>query len=76
LNRWFPSQQQARVQALYGSISFGAGGMFGNIASGAAWDGLGAGPAFTLGSIFAALSVLLAWRGWCPEPISGDRPVR
>jgi len=76
LNRWFPAQQQARIQALYGSISYGAGGMFGNVASGAAWDWLGAGPAFTLGSIFAAIAILLAWRGWRPEPISGDHPVR
>jgi MFS transporter, PPP family, 3-phenylpropionic acid transporter len=76
LNRWFPAQQQARIQALYGSISYGAGGMFGNLASGAAWDWLGAGPAFTLGAMFAAVSVLLAWRGWRPEAISRDRPVR
>lgn len=76
LNRWFPAQQQARIQALYGSISYGAGGMFGNLASGAVWDWLGAGPAFTLGSAFAIVSVLLAWWGWRPEPISGDHPVR
>lgn len=76
LNRWFPAQQQARIQALYGSISFGAGGMFGNLASGAAWDWLGAGPAFTLGAIFAAIAVLLAWLGWRPEAMSGDHPVR
>jgi PPP family 3-phenylpropionic acid transporter len=76
LNRWFPAQQQGRIQALYGSISYGAGGMFGNIASGAVWDWLGAGPAFTLGSVFAGISVLLAWRGWRPEPISRDLPVR
>jgi PPP family 3-phenylpropionic acid transporter len=75
-NHWFPGRQQARVQALYGSISYGAGGMFGNIASGATWDWLGPGPSYTLGSIFAAISVLLAWRGWRAEPISDSRPVR
>lgn len=75
-NRWFPGRQQARVQALYGSISYGAGGMFGNIASGAVWDWLGPGSAFTLGAIFAAVSVLLAWQGWRPEPISESAPVR
>jgi len=76
LNRWFPAHQQARVQALYGSISYGAGGMIGNIASGAVWEWLGAGPAFTLGALFAIVSVLLAWRGWHPEPIGAPRPVR
>lgn len=75
LNRWFPAQQQARIQALYGSISYGAGGMFGNLAGGAAWDWLGAGPAFTLGAIFAAVSVLLTWRGWRREPLRRDHPV-
>jgi PPP family 3-phenylpropionic acid transporter len=75
-NRWFPGRQQARVQALYGSVSYGAGGMFGNVASGATWDWLGPGSAFTLGSMFATVSVLLAWRGWRAEPISGSVPVR
>jgi MFS transporter, PPP family, 3-phenylpropionic acid transporter len=75
-NRWFPGRQQARVQALYGSVSYGAGGMFGNIASGAIWDWFGPGPTFTLGSIFAAVSVLLAWRGWRAEPIGNSFPVR
>lgn len=76
LNRWFPAHQQARVQALYGSISYGAGGMLGNIASGAVWEWLGAGPAFTLGALFAVVSLLLAWRGWHPEPLGAPRPVR
>jgi PPP family 3-phenylpropionic acid transporter len=75
LNRWFPAQQQARIQALYGSISYGAGGMFGNLASAAVWDRLGAASAFTLGAIFAAISVLLAWRGWRPAPLSSGHPV-
>ncbi len=76
LNQWFPARQQARVQALYGSISYGAGGMLGNIASGAVWEWLGAGPTFTLGSIFAAISLLLAWRGWRSDPQSAKPAVR
>jgi len=63
LNRWFPASQQGRVQALYGSASFGAGGMIGNLVSGAAWESLGAGPTFTLGAGFALGGLLLAWRG-------------
>ncbi|HZV53939.1 MAG TPA: MFS transporter [Rhodocyclaceae bacterium] len=63
LNRWFPARQQARVQALYGSISFGAGGMVGNLVSGAAWDGVGPGLTFTLGSAFALVGLLFTWRG-------------
>jgi MFS transporter, PPP family, 3-phenylpropionic acid transporter len=63
LNRWFPASQQARVQALYGSISFGAGGMFGNLVSGAAWEGIGSALTFSLGSLLAAVGLLLTWRG-------------
>lgn len=63
LNHWFPSQQQGRVQALYGSISFGAGGMLGNLLAGEAWGALGAGWTYTLGSAFAVIGGLLIWRG-------------
>ncbi len=63
LNRWFPAQQQGRVQALYGSISFGAGGMLGNFVSGMAWAPWGAGWTYTLGAGFALLGWMLVWRG-------------
>jgi len=63
LNHWFPARQQGRVQALYGSVSFGAGGMIGNLASGAAWETLGPSLTFTLGSAFAAAGLLLTWFG-------------
>lgn len=63
LNRWFPSQQQGRVQALYGSISFGAGGMLGNLFSGEAWTTLGPEWTYTVGSFFAFVGWLLVWRG-------------
>lgn len=76
LNRWFPARQQGRVQALYGSISFGAGGMVGNVVSGAVWESLGAGATFTLGALFAAISLLLALRGWRREPICDEAAVR
>lgn len=59
LHRWFPDTQMARVQAIYGSVSFGAGGMVGNLASGAAWDGIGPALTFSLGSLFALVGLLL-----------------
>lgn len=62
LSRWFPGGQQARAQAVYGSVSYGAGGMLGNLASGAAWDSIGAGLTYTLGSAFAAIGLLLMMR--------------
>jgi PPP family 3-phenylpropionic acid transporter len=63
LNRWFAPQHQARVQALYGSISFGAGGLFGGLIAGQTWDGLGPALTFSLGAGFAAIGWLLMWRG-------------
>lgn len=53
VNQWFPRHIHARGQALYSSISFGGGGLFGGIVSGLVWDPLGAGWAFTLGALFA-----------------------
>jgi PPP family 3-phenylpropionic acid transporter len=63
LNRWFAPQHQARVQALYGSISFGAGGLFGGLLAGQTWDSLGPSLTFTVGAGFAAAGWALMWRG-------------
>jgi PPP family 3-phenylpropionic acid transporter len=42
VNRWFPGRCQARGQALYSSLSFGAGGLLGSLLSGWSWDAWGA----------------------------------
>ena len=62
LHRWFPGAQLARAQALYGSVSFGAGGMLGGLASGQTWEMFGPGWSFTLGATFALAGLLLLWR--------------
>lgn len=62
-NHWFPGQHQARAQAIYGSISFGAGGMVGGLASGQAWESLGPAATYSLGSCFAVIGLILIWRG-------------
>jgi len=64
VNRWFAGRHQARGQALYGSLSFGAGGMLGGLLSGWSWDALGAELTFTLSSAFAFVGMLILWRGW------------
>ncbi len=63
VNRWFPGRCQARGQALYSSISFGAGGLLGSLLSGWTWERLGAGLTYTLSSAFAAagLFCVLFW---------------
>jgi MFS transporter, PPP family, 3-phenylpropionic acid transporter len=62
VHHYFPGRTQGRGQALYNSLSFGAGGAAGSLAGGYLWSG--AGPLVTFGA--AALSALLglaaAWR--------------
>jgi len=57
---YFRGRLQGRGQALYSSLSFGAGGAVGALASGAAWDGLGATPTFLLSSAVSALALVVA----------------
>ncbi len=67
LNQWFDVRQQARAQALYGSVSFGAGGMVGGLVSGWMWAPYGGHWAFALSSVFAAVGLLLLARMWRAE---------
>lgn len=62
VNLWFPGKSQGRGQALYSSLSFGAGGLLGALVSGATWDDWGAGWTFSLGSVFALAGFLLVFR--------------
>lgn len=64
INHWFQGATQARGQALYSSLTFGAGGLLGALISGKTWDTLGAGWTFGLGSFFAGMGWLLIWRGF------------
>lgn len=63
INRWFPGRCQARGQALYSSLSFGAGGLLGGLVSGWMWDGPGPALTFTLSSAFALVGLLLVQYG-------------
>lgn len=67
LHRWFPALQQARAQALYGSVSFGAGGLLGGLLSGQTWDAWGAGWTFSVSALFALVGLLLVWTGMRQE---------
>lgn len=67
VNAWFPGKAQGRGQALYSSLSFGAGGLLGALISGWTWDDWGAGWTFALASGFALAGFWLVWR-W----VSGD----
>ena len=67
VNQWFPGKLQSRGQALYGSLSFGAGGMIGGLLSGFTWETIGPAWTYTLGSAFALGGLFWLVRGWPPE---------
>lgn len=62
VNRWFPGNTRSRGQALYSSLSFGAGGAVGGLASGWAWGNVGTGMTFALGSLFALVGLIVVFR--------------
>ena len=75
LTHWFGSHQQARMQGIYGSISFGAGGMVGGLLSGQFWEALGAGATYSIAAGFAAVGWLFIWRGM-PRMAGNERPMQ
>ena len=63
IHRFFPGSLQGRGQALYSSLSFGAGNAAGSLAAGYLWAGLGPAAMFDLAAALGALGWLVAWRG-------------
>ena len=63
IHRYFRGRHQAKGQALYTSLSFGAGGALGSLYSGYTWDAFGAGVTFSIaaGCAFVAM-LLLIWK--------------
>ncbi len=66
VHHFFPGRTQGRGQALYNSLSFGAGGAAGSLMGGLLWDGPGpySGPfaTFALGALAALLGLAILWR--------------
>ena len=67
VHRWFPGRYQARGQAIYGSLTFGLGGTVGSLASGYAWEQLGAALTFSAASACAPAGMLILW--WKLRPV-------
>ena len=61
-HHYFPGRTQARGQALYNSLSFGAGGAAGSLASGLLWEHAGPAPTFLWAAGAAGLGAIAAWR--------------
>lgn len=62
VHHYFIGRHQGRGQALYSSISFGAGGAFGSLLSGYLWSGIGPAATFWIAAAYALLAVVIAWR--------------
>jgi PPP family 3-phenylpropionic acid transporter len=61
-HRFFKGKYQGRGQALYSSVSFGAGGALGSYASGLMWDKVEPAFLFNLASAIALLAFFITWR--------------
>ncbi|UCE89966.1 MAG: MFS transporter, partial [Pseudomonadota bacterium] len=62
IHQLFTGRHQGRGQALYSSLSFGAGGAVGSLYSGYAWDNISASASFTIAALVSVLALLIAWR--------------
>jgi MFS transporter, PPP family, 3-phenylpropionic acid transporter len=59
IHQFFRGRTQARGQALYTSLGFGAGGVLGGLASGWLWQHTGAGVTFSFASGAALIALLV-----------------
>lgn len=63
VHRYFPGRLQGRGQALFSSLTFGAGTALGSLAAGYLWDGISPPAVFIASALSAALAfVLLMYR--------------
>ena len=61
VHHYFTGNHQGRGQALYSSLSFGAGGALGTLASGFLWESAGPSMAFGISAALSLLAFLIAW---------------
>lgn len=59
VHRYFPGRLQGRGQALFSSLTFGAGTALGSLAGGYVWDGFGPPAVFVASALSAALALVL-----------------
>ncbi len=63
VHHFFQGRHQSRGQALYGSITYGAGGMLGGLASGPLWQHWGPSVMYSMSALSALLGLmLLIWK--------------
>jgi MFS transporter, PPP family, 3-phenylpropionic acid transporter len=63
VHHFFRGRHQSRGQAMYGSVTYGAGGMLGGLASGPLWQHWGASVMYSFSVVAALLGLLLmSWK--------------
>ena len=70
IHRYFPGSHQGKGQALYSSVSFGAGGAVGSLYSGVLWDRGGANLVFSIASVTALIALALIWKWIRPAEVA------
>ena len=62
VHEYFKGRHQSKGQALFGSFTYGAGGMLGSLASGPIWQHAGPSLLFSFSAGAAALGFFLLWK--------------
>lgn len=74
IHRLFRGKHQAKGQALFNSLSFGAGGTLGGLYAGYTWDTLGPQLTFTIAAGCAAIAFLLVYWKLGTQAIKNELP--
>ncbi|MCW9025002.1 MAG: MFS transporter [Gammaproteobacteria bacterium] len=61
IHHYFSGRHQGKGQALYSSLSFGAGGAIGSFYSGYLYEGFGAWSMFVAAAVLSTLGFIIAW---------------
>jgi len=61
VHQFFQGRHQSKGQALFGSVTYGAGGMLGGLASGPIWQHWGASALYTFSAGAALVGLFLMW---------------
>jgi PPP family 3-phenylpropionic acid transporter len=75
VHHFFRGRHQSRGQALYGSLTYGAGGMLGGLVSGPLWQHWGASVLYSFSAVAAMLGFLLMWWKLRTLPDSSTAPA-
>jgi PPP family 3-phenylpropionic acid transporter len=63
IHHYFQGRHQSKGQALFGSFTYGAGGVVGGLASGPLWQHFGAGVLYSCSASIALLGLMLmSWQ--------------